>query len=67
MNAADERISIDGYDVWDQVSWSNDEMKKLVNNQFQGTASKCGNGTWTPKNGENDIKLVNCFTYPKVS
>jgi len=62
VNAVDQRISIDGYDIdlWNKQSWSSAEMTKLVNNDLQGTGSKCGNGTWTPKNGENDIRLVNC-------
>jgi len=65
MNAVDQRLSIDGYDVWDKNDWSSAEITKLVNNQLQGTASSCGNGTWTPKNGDTDIKLVNCSMLEK--
>ena len=67
LKGIDNRIQIDGYDIekWNKIIWTNKEITNLISNQLQGINSKCNNGSWTPINGENDIKLVDCNLFEK--
>ena len=62
LKAVDQRIAVDGYDYdkWSTVSWSDSDILDLIKKDLQGINSVCGEGTWVPSYGDDDLKLVSC-------
>ena len=68
IKGIDQRISVDGYeyDLWTKKTWNNTTLNKLIKEDLQAINSSCGKGKWTPKNGDNKLKLVNCDLMDKL-